>query len=256
MRAFYFRDGKYLRATDMTRGLWTEHHQHGGPAAALLAGALERADDKVFRLARVSVEFMRPVPLAGAFEIVPGPERAGHQVQRLEAMLLADGVEVARASALRLRRDVLGASTVAPVCSLAAPHKAPLFHVPFSQPAYSSAMDIRVVEGAWGELPFGAWSRLGVPLVAGEPTTAIERTMIFADASSGVGPPLDPDSYNLVNPDLTAYFARLPAGDWIGMRVESYASPDGIGLAESMLFDERGPFGRAAQSLLIRARLP
>ena len=77
--------------------------------------------------------------------------------------------------------------------------------------------------------------------------------MILADAESGIGPPLDPHAFGLVNPDLTVCFARLPEGEWIGLRVASYASEDGIGLAESALFDQRGVFGRAAQSLLIRA---
>jgi hypothetical protein len=117
-------------------------------------------------------------------------------------------------------------------------------------------MDIRVVEGRWGELPIGVWGRMRVPLVGDEVPSAIERTMVLADAESGIGPPLDPTAFSFVNPDLTVYFARAPQGEWIGMRVSSFASSDGIGLAESQLFDEKGPFGRAAQSLLLRAAPP
>ena len=66
MEAFFVRDGTRLLATDRTRGPWTNEHQHGGPPAALLTGAIERAglDAAEFRLARVTVEFLRPVPVA------------------------------------------------------------------------------------------------------------------------------------------------------------------------------------------------
>ncbi len=254
--AFYVREGGVLRATELTRGPWSAAHQHGGPPAALLAGTFERVDSGAFRIARVSVEFLKPVPLAGAIVIRPGAAREGRQVQRLEATLFVDGIEVARASALRLRREVLGAPAVAPAGSLVPPDDARPFQVPFFkvEPAYPDGVEMRVAEGRWGELPFAAWSRMRAPLVAGEPTSAIERALLFADAESGIGPPLDPDVYSLVNPDLTVYFGRVPEGEWIGLRVSSYASADSIGLAESVLFDRQGPFGRAAQSLLIQAR--
>jgi hypothetical protein len=93
-----------------------------------------------------------------------------------------------------------------------------------------------------------------VPLVAGEPTSAREGTMIVADAESGVCPPVDPFRYSFVNPDLTVYFARAPRGDWVGLQIVSHASADGIGLAHSELSDLQGSFGRAAQSLVVANR--
>jgi hypothetical protein len=255
--SFYVREGASLRATVLARGPWNPAHQHGGPPSALLAGALARAEPEPgsFRLARVLVELLRPVPLDGALEVRVVAPRAGKQVQRMEASLLADGVEVARASGVRLRTEPLAVPANAePEVPLPSPDTASTFHVPFFrlEPAYSNAMDIRIVEGRWGEPRVGAWGRARVPLVSGEETSGIERAMILADAESGIGPPLDPLAYGLVNPDLTVYFARLPEGEWVGLRVASYASADGVGLAESALFDRRGVFGRSAQSLLVR----
>jgi hypothetical protein len=255
--SFFVREGVCLRATELARGNWNPAHQHGGPPAALLAGAIARAepDPGGFRLARVLVEFLRPVPLVGSLEVRLAAPQVGKQVQRMGASLIADGVEVARASGLRLRTAPLGTPTAAPAPPLPSPDASSPFHVPFfrTEPAYNTAMDIRIVEGRWGEVPVGAWGRARVPLVQGEETSGIERAMILADAESGLGPPLDPRAFGLVNPDLTVYFARVPEGEWIGLRVASYASDDGIGLAESALFDRRGVFGRSAQSLLIRA---
>jgi hypothetical protein len=257
-QSFFVRDGEHLRATVLTRGPWDDAHQHGGPPAALLAGAIARAEPEAdaFRLARLMVEFLRPVPIEGALEVQCAARRAGRQAQRIDATLLADGVEVARAFGLRLRTEAIGVTAGAAARIMPPPDTAPSHKFSFfrTEPAYHTAVDVRMVEGRWGAVPIGAWGRARVPLVLGERTTPVERTIIFADAESGVGPPLDPKAFAFVNPDLTVYFARAPEGEWIGMRVSSHASADGIGLAESELFDERGPFGRAAQALFIRPR--
>src|SRR5439155_16464522 len=64
--AFFVREGGRLISTELTRGPWSNEHQHGGPPAALLAGAAERLgpDAGSFRLVRATVEFLRPVPIA------------------------------------------------------------------------------------------------------------------------------------------------------------------------------------------------
>jgi hypothetical protein len=256
--SFFVREGVRLRGTVMTRGPWNDAHQHGGPPSALLAGAVVKAEPEpgAFRLARFSVEYLRPVPTEGSFEIRVSIGREGKQVQRIEASLFIDDSEVVRSSALRIRTADLADPAAAAARLLPVPESAQPFQFPFfrSTPAYHTAMDIRIVEGQWGAVPIGAWGRPRVALIAGEETTAIERTLILADAESGVGPPLDVKTHTFVNPDLTVFFARQPRGEWIGLRVVSSAAADGIGLAESELFDEAGSFGRAAQSLLVRAR--
>jgi hypothetical protein len=54
-----------------------------------------------------------------------------------------------------------------------------------------------------------------------------------------------------INPDLTIYLHRRPAGEWVCLEAITYAQPHGIGMAESRLWDERGPIGRSVQSLLL-----
>jgi hypothetical protein len=257
--AFFVREGALFAATGLTRGPWSNEHQHGGPPAALLTSAIERAgsDAAAYRLVRVTVEFLRPVPIA-ALEVSTETVRAGKQAQRIGASLSAGGVEVARALGLRVRRQHL---------DLAEPHAAPPLPSPdglaphrFSffrhEVAYHTAIELRIVRGTWAKGPVDAWMRPLFPLVRGEPTSACERVLILADAESGVCPPLEPDRWTFLNPDLTVYFGREPRGEWVGLQIVSEAHADGTGLAQSALSDLEGPFGRAAQSLVVGPRLP
>jgi hypothetical protein len=255
--AFFVRDGGRLVATELTRGPWSNEHQHGGPPAALLCGAIERVEPGAteFQLARITVEFLRPVPIA-AFEVGAEVARPGKNVQRVEASLRANRVEVARASGLRIRVQPLPLPSRAAEPLLPHPDSVPEFRFDFfrHEVGYHVAVEAKIARGEWGRGPVDAWMRPRVPLVAGEETSARESVLVVADAESGVCPPVDPFRYSFVNPDLTVYFARAPRGDWVGLQIVSHASADGIGLAHSELSDLQGSFGRAAQSLVVANR--
>jgi hypothetical protein len=45
---------------------------------------------------------------------------------------------------------------------------------------------------------------------------------------------------------------REPVGEWFGIQAVSHWQPDGIGMADALLFDTEGAVGRALQTLLIR----
>ena len=64
--AFYTLDGERFISSELTRGPWSNQHQHGGPPCALLGRALSRHGDEAdaFFLARMTVELLRPVPIA------------------------------------------------------------------------------------------------------------------------------------------------------------------------------------------------
>ncbi|HYZ90143.1 MAG TPA: thioesterase family protein [Myxococcales bacterium] len=259
MNAFFIRDGARLVATELTRGPWSNEHQHGGPPAALLTGAIERAgaDAADFRLARVTVEFLRPVPIA-PLEVSTEVVRAGKQAQRIAASLDAAGMEVARAIGLRLRRQPLDLKELAGAPTLPHPDTLSPFRFSFfrHEVAYHTAIEMRIARGVWAEGPIDAWMRPLCPLVAGEKTSPCEGVLILADAESGVCPPVDPVRWSFLNPDLTVYFGREPRGQWIGLSIVSEAHADGTGLAQSALSDLDGPFGRAAQSLVVAPRAP
>lgn len=260
--AFFVRDDARFVATEHTRGPWSSGHQHGGPPSALLSRAMERAvaDDPAFQVARVSVELMAPVPIA-AVEVTASVLRAGRKVRRLEATLSADGRVLARATGLAVRADPVALPDVAPD-----PHEPPpppeagtpwSFPVFQSQPdrvGYTGAVDARCVRGGYRQNPTSVWIRSRVALVAGEPTSALQRVLIAADSGNGIAVALDPERFTFVNADLTVHLHRALEGEWVCVEAITTPEPTGIGLTRSRLFDLRGTIGYGLQSLVVEPR--
>ena len=46
----------------------------------------------------------------------------------------------------------------------------------------------------------------------------------------------------------------MPEGEWVGLDAITLPEPNGVGMADTRLFDERGAIGRAAQTLLVDER--
>ncbi|MGH2724486.1 MAG: hypothetical protein ACRDI0_09530 [Actinomycetota bacterium] len=92
------------------------------------------------------------------------------------------------------------------------------------------------------------------PVVAEEPISPLDRVLTVADSGNGISWVVDPSTHLFVNTDLTVHLARLPVGEWVCLDARTRVGPSGIGVAESVLWDDRGRFGRAAQSLLVAPR--
>jgi acyl-Coa thioesterase superfamily protein len=75
-----------------------------------------------------------------------------------------------------------------------------------------------------------------------------------ADSGNGVSATLDYHDHVFINTDLTVQLVREPAGEWVCLDAITRVGPDGVGLAESVLSDERGRLGSATQTLLVRRR--
>ena len=110
------------------------------------------------------------------------------------------------------------------------------------------------VAGAFGGGPATAWFRLVSPIVDGEAPSPLQRLAAAGDFGNGISATLSWDDYLFINPDLTLYVEREPAGEWIGLDSVTRISAGGVGLAESVLYDERGRVGRATQALLVAPR--
>jgi len=233
--------------SEHTRGPWDPGHQHGGAPAALIGRALERPD---MRLARVTYELVRPVPLA-ELRLETEVVRPGKRVQLVEARLSAGGEVVVRALALRLRRGQ--GPTAGEHVLLPTPPGYPRARLGAQALNFASTgNDIRFVRGDYKRPgPATAWVRLAMPVVAGEEPTGIQRALAAADFGNGFSSILDWDQWSFINPDLTVYLERDPVGAWIALDAETRLQPDGTGIAESILFDQTGRFGRAVQALLI-----
>lgn len=260
--ALYEPDGERFRPTELTRGPWDPRAQHGGPPAALLAFCVEWfAGDDGMQTARMTVELLRPVPL-DLLAVSVRRIRPGKKVQLLEATLRAGEVDVARGTTLRMRaRDLPVPAEVEAPAPPRGPDEGTTSVPPWSdaiwRPAFhSDAVEHRFTAGGFDRPgPATDWIRLRVPVVAGSPAPPVARVMAAADFGNGVSWVLSRnDGWAFINPDLTVYLHRLPAGEWVCLEATTLVGPRGIGLAESRLWDERGVIGRSVQSLLLDRR--
>ncbi|MEU7060222.1 thioesterase family protein [Streptomyces sp. NPDC046197] len=258
--AFYEReaDDRFL-PTAYTRGPWDADSQHAGPPAGLLGLAAEQRPGgrPDMRVARITYEIMRPVPIR-PLTVATRLLRAGRSVELWELGLTPDGgEEVMRATALLMKTAPDSVPEVSPGRQVPGPEAVPskaFFPIPWDQ-GYHTAMEIRFAAGSFLEPgPATAWMRMRVPLVAGEEITPLSRVLTAADSGNGVSAELDFHRYVFINTDLTVNLHRHPVGEWVCLDARTMVDGAGIGLAESALHDEKGPLGRGTQSLYVAAR--
>jgi hypothetical protein len=116
-------------------------------------------------------------------------------------------------------------------------------------------MEYRFVSGAFLEPgPAIVWMRMLHPLVEGEDPSPLQRVAVAADSGNGVSAALDHRRFLFINTDLTIHLHRLPDGEWVCLDARTWPEPNGVGMADTLLLDERGPIGRAAQTLLVASR--
>jgi hypothetical protein len=215
----------------------------------------ERAARRSAHVARITVELLRPVPMQ-PIELRARTLRPGKKVQLVEASVLAGDTEVVRATALRIRLADLEFAD-APDDRLT-PGPSTKLRERFENVGglnFGFAMEMSVARGEIGVPgPAAVWFRLGVPIVAGEEPTPLMRVAAAADFGNGISGATTWDRHIFINPDLTVYLHRLPAGDWVGLDARTWPTHEGVGVAEAALYDERGRIGRAAQTLLVRLR--
>jgi Acyl-CoA thioesterase C-terminal domain/Acyl-CoA thioesterase N-terminal domain len=253
--AVFHRDGDRFVPTELARGPWDPNAQHGGPSGALLAGLLERHDaGPPAHVVRMTIELLRPVPME-PIELRARTLRPGKKVQLVEGSVLSNGTEVVRATALRIRQaDVEFADPPDDRLSPGPGRLRERFEN-LGLLNFGFAMEMSVARGEVGAPgPAAAWFRLGVPVVAGEETTPLMRVAAAADFGNGISGAVTWDEYLFINPDLTIYLHRIPAGEWVGLDARTWPTHDGVGIADAALYDERGRIGRSVQALLLDRR--
>jgi len=255
--ALFVADGDRFVPTHRSRGPWSPASLHGGAVAALVTRGIEQhAGADGLQLARVTVELVRPVPLA-PLSVRCSLSRPGRKVQLIDAAVEAGGVEVARARALRIRTspdDQLAVPSVPEDDAPAPPAHGVLLASSSGEyrALHNDGMELRFVEGRFGEPgPATAWFRLRCPVVLGEEPSPWQRAVAAADFGNGIGAELNFGSSLFINPDLTVSIHRPPVGEWVCLAARTRFGTPGIGAAESELWDEYGRIGRAVQSLLV-----
>lgn len=258
--AFFLPDGpsglgEAFLATDHARGPWDREAQHGGPPAALIGHVLEVAHPREdAQFVRVTLEILRPVPLA-RLHVRTEVVRGGRKVELLGATMRADdGTVVMTATAWRIRTTDLpmeggvgieGDRVPGPEAGASTRS----FFREVDPGGYVEAMEVRFCQGGWAEPgPAIAWMRMRHPLLPGVQPSPLVRTLIAADSGNGVSARFEG---LFINPDLTVHLTRPAAGEWVCLQARTTLTDHGIGLAESVLHDTSGPFGRGTQTLLL-----
>lgn len=185
--------------------------------------------------------------------------RPGRSVQMIEATLSGEAGAMVKARAWRIRTSEIEIPDDVAVTPAPPPGPEtggePEFFETAQSVGYHTAMEWRSVLGGFREPgPATVWMRMGCQLVAGEEPTPLQRTLVAADVGNGISAVLDWRRYVFINVDLSVHLERMPEGEWVCVDAATLPQPNGIGTAESVLSDERGRIGRAAQALLIAER--
>ena len=255
--------GEWFTPTDHSRGPWDGDSCHAGPPTGLLVRSMERALPDV-RLARITVELAKPIPMAG-FHIAAEVTRRGRTVATTRATVV-DGEGEVRATATGLH---------------AAIQQPPLFDGPLDNSGVPTPRLADARAGALSRSTLGATTgSLGsaarrcacatrpvsahgpgsstvwmntAPLIPGETPSPFQAICPLADCGNAFSRHAEPWQVQFANVDLTIALHRDPVGEWFGSRTVSWWQPGGVGLADAVLFDDEGPVGRALQTIVLRS---
>jgi hypothetical protein len=268
--ALFHPDGDLFVPTVLAQGPWAVGAMHGGPAGALLAHLCQQADGgqpHPMRVARITVDLLRPIPLVPLRTEVR-IARPGRRVDWVDASLFAGDAEVARAAALRLQHAPLEVPTGIDPSARGFSGDVTFDGRPddgigfirveddFVPGFHSMSAELRFVRSLPTEAgPGQVWIRLRHPVIDGVATSPLMRTVAAADFGNAASSSMPVDTHGYINADLMVALWRDPATEWIGLDAVTRFDPAlGCGLAEVALHDERGPIGRSHQTVLVAPR--
>jgi len=282
--------GDAMLPTPLAASAWGPDVLHGGPVAALIARAAERAlpDDSAaeralpddvhtegeMQASRLTVDLFRAVPRAPLHtdvELI----RKGRRVIVARVSVLHDGLEVTRGQVLFLRRtegpttrteaappgpDGLetfeGLSRGAPL----PPGRHGGYHtlVETRWPAPDQLAGTPLEAQPPGSL---VWVRVPFPIVEDEEPTPFQRLAAVSDFGNALANYAadwhDPDQRKIasyINADISMHLLRPPEGEWLALVADRSTHLDGVGLVEVSHFDHRGHYARSAQARLANDR--
>ncbi len=254
------RDGDLYLPTPASGSPWGSEQLHGGPVVGLMAHAVEQAsDNNDLHLSRLTVDLLRAVPKS-PLTVTARVVRGGKRLQILEASLLADDLEVARASALFLENRPVAVPERGRFPSTSpqppsTPVEATIAEAGGWEKGYCpvglhSTAKAVVLEGVDGSGQGIAWLKLPLPLVEGVETSPTVAAATLCDFGNGVGQLNLARDLGCINTDVTLYLHRRPVGEWLGLDARSRMQDTGVGLVETTLFDRDGPVGKILQAII------
>jgi Thioesterase-like superfamily len=240
---YFVRDGKSFVPTEIARGGWgpsLSGHVVGG----LLAWAVERATpDAQLQPARLTVDLPRPTALE-PLEVHTEVRHDRRRLRLVDAVITQDGVPVAHASALFLRRGSQpdGEIWSPPVQMPPPPLNLP--HPTLFMRTYGWGSDVQNPDPDWQQTdgPKYTWLHEHRSLVDGEPLTAFSRAAMAGDITASIAN-WGTNSLEFINVDYTLTLTRLPEGTHIGLASLTHHSHDGVASGSAVLVDQKGPIG-------------
>lgn len=242
--------------TAHTGGAWRDDEQHLAPVVGLMVHHLERWRaqhvDPSLVFSRLSFEVLGQIP-RDVVELSTEVVRPGRTIELIETCAAIGGRAIIRARGWLLQES----DTEAVAGDEFAPMRAPSAEdaeYPFAEvwPGgfIKSVRAVQIGESRPGRAR--VWVRSDLPLVAGEPVSALADFLKVVDTANGVATRVEPGEWMFPNVDLTVHLFRQPTGVWAGLDTRVAFGERGVGLTSTVLHDLQGPVGTVQQSLTVR----
>ena len=255
----YFRtDGDLVVPLPGAVGPWMPGALSGTAVGALVASLVDELPAPCpMLMARLSIEFLRPVPsqpLRPQIDIVR--EGRKQQVVQVSIGVAGQDKQVIRATGVRLRyesRDVAERPAAArefqpPPGASFKPDVAP-------RSASLGQFESRVVrQNDFGPGITEAWFRYRGSVFEGRPLTPAMRAGLFADFGNGLAPIVEAKRYTYLNADITLHLARALRGEWVHLKARTLDGGNHLAMVTTEIGDSEGPVGWAHQALLLQPR--
>jgi hypothetical protein len=251
--AFFRRDRDTFLPLPAAVGYWTADSIQGRALIGLLGQEIERRHGESGLIpVRLTVDMHRLARM-GPVEIATRVIRDGGRLRLIEATLLCEGSEYARATCQFLRATAAPAGRVwpgVPAWDVPPPDALPTL----PDPEHKRLSDWRVIAGEIGVFgPRRMWMRERITIVEGEALTPFARVAVGADLASPVLHASDAGIF-YINSDVTVQLHRLPQGEWLGLDALLHDAAQGIAVGQCRIYDETGPLGTIGVTALSNQR--
>lgn len=257
--AYYFAriSDNSFQPTEHVGGGWNPKEQHIAPAMGLLAHLVEKDRDQRrsdgLVLARVSYDILGVLPLEPV-DVEIRVIRPGKTIELVEATLSHGGrpALVLRAWLLQnTQTDSLAGSPIELLPDVA--EMEPWNPADVWQGGFVKTVFVRrQLLGVGRAL---CWVHTPVVLLEDEPTSDAVRMLSLIDLANGLAPRVSSDVATFLNVDLSASIFRQPIGNMVGLDTTVSFGPNGVGLTETVIYDQLGAVGTSSQTLTVRPHL-
>ena len=237
-------DGAFV-GNDPARGPWSADHCHAGPVSGLIVRAAETEVGPEKMLTRLTVDLLRPLPLAG---LRVAAETTRHTktlaTTRVTVHDLDDTLCATATTMHMVRRDLGTCAQCRSHCRLrfedAVDGPFPIGEMRHDLPGFAHYSDIRYPAGAIrgpGRKPSGCAPRTCWRARCNRRSS---RSARLADCGNGISWNAPTAEMGFMNTDLTVNIHREPVSDWLASDSISHWQPSGIGMSQSVLYDTAG----------------